>query len=277
MKKTVFIALLATLISLSSCRTTRLAKLEKSNDFDELYKGAIAYYEQGKYGKAQLLFEKISPYYRGTADAEKVQFYWAYSLYYQGLYQLASFRFKSFYQTYGRSEYAEESEYLAAYSLYKDAPDANLDQTSSEEAVIAMQNFLNRWPASQYYVEANKIIDELQVRFETKAYQKAKLYHRLTSGLSYRNYLEAALVTFDAFKNDFPDSKYIEELLYLSVETEFKLANNSITSKKKERFAKTVDYYKEFVEKYPNSEYSEKVADYYSRSIKELAELNKSE
>ena len=174
MKKTVLIALLATLISLSSCRTTRLAKLEKSNDFDELYKGAIAYYEQGKYGKAQLLFEKISPYYRGTTEAEKVQFYWAYSLYYQGLYQLASFRFKTFYQTYGRSEYAEESEYLSAYALYKDAPDANLDQTSSEEAVIAMQNFLNRWPASKYYVEANAIIDELQVRFETKAYQKAK-------------------------------------------------------------------------------------------------------
>lgn len=277
MKKTVLIALLATLISLSSCRTTRLAKLEKSNDFDELYKGAIAYYEQGKYGKAQLLFEKISPFYRGTAEAEKVQFYWAYSLYYQGLYQLASFRFKTFYQTYGRSEYAEESEYLSAYALYKDAPDANLDQTSSEEAVIAMQNFLNRWPASKYYVEANAIIDELQVRFETKAYQKAKLYHRLTSGLSYRNYLEAALITFDAFKNDYPDSKYIEELLYLSVETEFKLADNSIVSKKKERFSKTVAYYKEFVEKYPNSEYSEKVSDYYNRSIKELAELNKSE
>lgn len=276
MKKTVFLAFLTMLIAFSSCKTTRLAKLEKTNDFDELYKGAIAYYEQGKYAKAQLLFEKISPYYRGTIEAEKVQFYWAYSLYYQGLYQLASFRFKTFYQTYGRSEYAEESEYLAAYSLYKDAPDANLDQTSSEEAVVAMQNFLNRWPASQYYVEANKIIDELQVRFETKAYQKAKLYHRLTSGLSYRNYLEAAIVTFDAFKNDFPDSKYIEELLFLSVETEFKLADNSIISKKKERLNKTVAYYREFTEKYPISEYTEKVTDYYNRSKKQLDELNKS-
>jgi outer membrane protein assembly factor BamD len=276
MKKTVFIAILTSLIAFSSCKTTRLAKLEKTNDFDELYKGAIAYYEQGKYAKSQLLFEKISPFYRGTIEAEKVQFYWAYSLYYQGLYQLASFRFKTFYQTYGRSEYAEESEYLAAYSLYKDAPDANLDQSSSEEAVIAMQNFLNRWPASQYYTEANNIIDELQVRFETKAYQKAKLYHRLTSGLSYRNYLEAAIVTFDAFKNDFPDSKYIEELLYLSVETEFKLADNSITSKKKERLNKTVLYYKEFVEKYPISEYTDKVTDFYDRSIKQLNEINKS-
>ncbi|MFT6972364.1 MAG: outer membrane protein assembly factor BamD [Roseivirga sp.] len=276
MKKTVFIAILTSLIAFSGCRTTRMAKLEKTNDFDELYKGAIAYYEQGKYSRAQLLFEKISPFYRGTVEAEKVQFYWAYSLYYQGLYQLSSFRFKTFYQTYGRSEYAEESEYLSAYALFKDAPQANLDQTSSEEAVIAMQNFLNRWPASQYYTEANDIIDELQVRFETKAYQKAKLYHRLTSGLSYRNYLEAAIITFDAFKNDFPDSNYIEELLYLSVETEFKLADNSITSKKKERLTQTVAYYNEFIEKYPISEYTAKVTDYYKQSIKQLNDINKS-
>ena len=213
MKKTVFLALFAVIISLQSC-ANRLAKLEKSDDYEELYQGAIALYEQGKYSKAQLIFEKISPYYRGDIAGEKVHFYWAYSLYYQKLYQLASFRFKNFYQTYGRSSYAEEAEYMAAYSLYRDSPEANLDQTSSEEAVVAMQNFLNRWPASQYYGDANNIIDELQVRFETKAYMKAKLYHKLTTGLSYKNYLEAAIVTFDAFKNDYPDSKYNEELLY---------------------------------------------------------------
>lgn len=275
MKKTVFIAFLIALISFSSC-TTRLAKLEKSNDFEELYKGAIAFYEQGRYGKAQILFEKISPYYRGSIEAEKVQFYWAYSLYYQGLYQLASFRFKNFYQTYGRSDYAEESEYMAAYSLYKDAPDPNLDQSSSEEAVLAMQNFLNRWPASKYYVQANNIIDELQVRFETKAYDKAKLYYKLTTGLSYRNYLEAALVTFEAFKEDFPDSKYNEELLYLSMETGFKLADNSVRSKKKERFTKIVGYYREFMDRFPNSQYLDEVTDWYNRSLKEIEELNKS-
>ena len=105
-----------------------------------------------------------------------------------------------------------------------------------------MQNFLNRYPASRYYEEANAIIDELQVRFETKAYNTAKLYYRLSTGLSFRNYLEAALVTFEAFKEDYPDSKYNEELMYLSVETSFKLANNSILSKKKERLIKRLRY-----------------------------------
>lgn len=274
MRKTVVLTLFVGVSVMFGC-TTRLAKLEKTADFDELYKGAIAYYEQGKYGKAKLLFEKVSPYYRGTLEAEKVQFYWAYCEYYQRLYTLAAFRFKNFYQTYGRSEYAEEAEYMHAYSLYQDAPDSNLDQTSSEEAVIAMQNFLNRRPASQYYVRANEIIDELQVRFETKAYERAKLYYKLSTGLSFRNYLEAALVTFDSFKADFPDSKYNEELMYLSIETNYKLADNSITSRKKERFQKTVAYYNEFLERYPNSEYLAQAQDYLEQSQKELEALNK--
>ncbi|HEY9116613.1 MAG TPA: outer membrane protein assembly factor BamD, partial [Roseivirga sp.] len=209
----------------------------------------------------------------GAEQAEKIRYYWAYCEYYQGLYQLSAYQFKEFYQTFGRSPFAEEAQYMEAYSLYLNSPDAYLDQGSSEQAVLAMQNFLNRYPASQHYQEANDIIDELQVRFETKAYQTAKLYYKLTTGLSYRNYLEAALVTFEAFKEDYPDSKYNEELLYLSVETSYKLADNSIVEKRKERFDKTLDLYREFKEKYPESKYTSDVQDYYDQSIKELNKL----
>lgn len=276
MRKTVVLSLFVGVLVLSGC-TTRLAKLEKSSDYDELYKGAIAYYEQGKYGKAKVLFEKISPYYRGTIEAEKVQFYWAYSEYYQKLYTLSAFRFKNFYQTYGRSEYAEEAEFMHAYSLYSASPDSNLDQTSSEEAVVAMQNFLNKRPASQYYQRANNIIDELQVRFETKAYERAKLYYKLSTGLSFRNYLEAAIVTFDSFKSDYPDSKFNEELMYLLVETGFKLAENSISTKRKERFEKTLVYYNDLEARFPNSEYLERAKAYYDQSKKELEKINKAD
>jgi len=273
MKKTPFLILIFSILTLyTSCKST-LAKLERSNDYNELYNGAIAFYERGKYEKAKILFERIYPYYRGAEEAEKIRYYWAYSEFYQGFYQLSSYQFKEFYQTFGRSPMAEEAQYMEAYSLYMDAPDADLDQGSSEQAVLAMQNFLNRYPASQYYQKANEIIDELQVRFETKAYSNAKLYYKLTTGLSYRTYLEAALVTFEAFKEDYPDSKYNEELLYLSVETSFKLADNSIVSKRKERFDQTIDLYKEFKEKYPESEYTTKVESYYELSIQELNKL----
>lgn len=253
-----------------SCSTARITKIERSNDYEELYQAAVAYYEQGRYDKAKLYLERVSPYYRGSLESEKVLLYWAYSEYYIGFYQLAAYQFKEFYRTYGRSPFAEEAQYMEAYSLYLDSPDAELDQTSSEEAVVAMQNFLNRYPASEHYLEANDMIDELQVRFEKKAYETAKLYYRLTTGLSYRNYLEAALITFETFKNDYPDSDYNEELLFLSVDVSYKLADNSIRSKKKERFDKMYDLYDEFRLKYPESEYMSKAEDFFERSKEEL-------
>lgn len=273
MKKGLFSLLVVSLLLVSASCTTRMAKLEKTTDYNELYNGAIAFYEKGQYAKAKVIFERISPYFRGTDQAERIRYYWAYSEYYQRLYQLAAYQFKEFYQTYGRSPYAQEAQFMEAYSMYQNAPSAELEQTSSEDAVLAMQNFLNRYPASKYYQQANDIIDELQVRFETKAYNTAKLYYKLSTGLTFRNYLEAALVTMEAFKEDFPDSKYNEELLYLSIETSFKLADNSITDKKEGRFDKTLNLYREFKIKYPASTYTQEIEDFYSKSNKELEKL----
>ena len=271
MKKTVKIFIFGLLlISTLGCRTTQITKIERSNDFEELYQAAVAYYEQGRYDKAKLYLERVTPYYRGSLESEKIKYYWAYSEFYLGFYQLAAYQFKEFHRTYGRSPFAENAQYMEAYSLYLDSPDAELDQTSSEEAVVAMQNFLNRYPRSIHYLEANDMIDELQVRFEKKAYETAKLYYRLTTGLSYRNYLEAALITFETFKNDYPDSDYNEEMLYLSVDVSYKLAENSISSKKKERFDKMYDLYEEFRMKYPESEYMSEVEDFYNRSKEQL-------
>ena len=250
-----------------------MAKLERANNYAELLNGAIAFYEKGQYAKAKVLFEKIYPVYTGTEYAEKIRYYWAYSEYNMGLYQLAAYQFSVFYNTYGRSERAEEAQYMEAYSLYLDSPGPDLEQSSSEEAVLYMQNFLNKYPVSQYYQEANDIIDELQVRFETKAYQTAKLYYKLSTGLSFRNYLEAALTTFQTFKSDFPDSKYNEELMFLSVETSFKIANNSVINARKERFDRTLSYYTDFISRYPNSEYSDRINDYYEKSTDELNKL----
>ena len=70
-----------------------------------------------------------------------------------------------------------EAEYLYAYSLYKESPNSNLDQSSTVEAISAMQNFINKYPYSEYSINANEIIDELQIKLETKNFENAKQYY----------------------------------------------------------------------------------------------------
>jgi outer membrane protein assembly factor BamD len=156
----------------------------------------LKYYERKDYYRSVILFDQIRPYLRGTAEAEQVEFYYAYAHYYQKQYLLASHYFKNFHDTYNRSEFAEEAFYMYGYSLYRQSPIYNLDQSSTVEAITAVQTFLNRYPRSEFREDAVKIQVELRQKLEKKAYENAKLYVQLNS-------LNSALIALDNFRKDF--------------------------------------------------------------------------
>ena len=79
MKNFAFLCLcILSMLLLEGCGTTRITKIERSNNYEELYQAAVAYYEQGKFDKAKLYLEKITPYYRGSLENEKIKYYWVY-------------------------------------------------------------------------------------------------------------------------------------------------------------------------------------------------------
>ncbi len=146
-KGLVFSYFLVILLVAAGC--SRFRKIEKSQDWRVKYEAAQNYYSKKEYYKASVLFEQILPIVRGLPEGEKVQFFLAYCQFYDKLYLLASEQFKTFYETYGRSTMAEEARYMYAYSLYQSSPNSELDQTSSINAMAAMQEFLNRYPQQQ--------------------------------------------------------------------------------------------------------------------------------
>ena len=139
-----------------------------------------------------------------------------------------------------------------------------------------MQNYLNRFPLSERKEDATKIIDELQIRLETKAYDIAKLYWDLSEGLFAQNYLEASLVTFENFEKDFPDSQYREELGYLKIVAQFRIFQNSVIAKKEERLYKAIGFYEDFLNYYPGSKYSVQAQKVYEQCLSELSKISKS-
>lgn len=264
-------ALVLVLLVTTGC--SKFRKIQKNPDWKIRYDAAVKYYERGERGdylKAAVLFEELLPLIRGTAEAEKAQFYFAYSQFHQRLFIQSAYHFKSFYETYSRSEFAQESMYMHAYSLFLDSPVQELDQTSSIEAVQAMQNFINKFPDSEYNEQASNTIDELQKKLELKAYSNAKLYGKV------RQY-NSAVIAFENFYKDFPDSKLNEEIFYLQIEAQHNYAKASIYTKQKERYQKTLEYYLAFLEKYPESKYLKEAQKFYSNSLDFIEDLNRNE
>lgn len=241
-----------------------------------LLAAANEYYDKEEYRKAAELYERILPSIGGSSEAEEVSFKVGMANYLVNNFVLADYHFRRFHENYGRSPRAEEAFYLQAYSIYKDAPITSLDATKTREAISTMQNYLNRFPLSERKEDATKIIDELQVRLETKSYDIAKLYWALSEGLFAQSYLEASLVAFENFERDFPDSDYREELGYLKIVAQLRIAQNSILAKKEERLYKAVSYYEDFLNYYPGSKYSVQAQKVYEQCLTEINKISKS-
>jgi outer membrane protein assembly factor BamD len=255
-----------TLLILFTASCSRFRRIEKSDDWKVKYQAGLKYYEKKDYYRTAILFEQILPIVRGLPEGEKVEFYLAYCQYYEKTYLLASNQFKTFFENYGRSQLAEEAYFMYAYSLYVASPAENLDQKSSIEAMGAMQTYVNQFPDSKFADRANEVIAASQKKLEKKGFEGAKQYLKL-------KYYQAAVVSFENFKKSFPDSQYMEELTYLKLLAQYKLANQSIYSKQKDRFSATVDYYKELVDNYPKSEYLKEAQRYYTESLDQLNKL----
>ena len=253
--------LLISLLVVSGCK---FRKIQKSADWKEKYEAAVNYYNEEDYYHANILFEEIIPLIRGTEEAELANFYFAYTYFYQKQYLLSAHHFKSFTEIYARSDYAMEAMYMSAYSLYLQSPEASLDQTSTLEAVAELQAFINKYPYTELAEKADDLIDELRVKLETKAYENTKLYFKI------RRY-KAALVAAETFKVEYPDSKYIPEIMYLSIESAYELAFASIRSKQEERLRDTINRYEELIDKYPDSKYVKMAEKFYEESIEQLA------
>lgn len=260
----VFRFLFFTLLLLTGFSCSKFRKIEKSQDWRVKYDAGLNYYNSKKdYYKASVLFEQIIPIVRGLPEGEKVQFYLAYCQFYDKLYLLASEQFRTFYETYGRSTMAEEARFMYAFSLFESSPNPNLDQTSSVEAMAAMQQFLNRYPNSKFRDQSIEVISTTQVKMEKKGFENAYQYYKMRS-------YKAAIVALDNFIDNFPDSKYQERAFYLIIVSEFRLAEQSIISKQMDRYKSVVDHYKDFVDKYPGSDFLREAEKLYASSLEKI-------
>lgn len=245
----------------ASC--SKYQKLLKSSDYALKYENGVKYYEKKDYFRAVGLFEELENIYKGSDKAEKIQYYMGYCYYNQGDQILASYYFKNFASRYPFSEHREECDYMAAYCSYLNSPDPSLDQTYTYKALEDMQLFINKYPSSTRVAESNKIIDKLRNRLETKSFNAAKLYFNIGD-------YKAAIIAFKDGLNDFPDTQFREDILFFTLKSSYLLAENSIQSKKPERYQSTVDEYYALIAEFPETKYLKEAQKIFENSTENL-------
>ena len=59
-------------------------------------------------------------------------------------------------------------------------------------------------------------------------------------------------------------------MAYLKIEAQFKLAQQSISSKQMERYRSTLDFYQEMLDSFPNSSYLKDAQQFYTASLNQI-------
>ncbi|MDE5980464.1 MAG: outer membrane protein assembly factor BamD [Bacteroidaceae bacterium] len=257
--KNLLILCTAGLLLLTSCNEYQ--SLMKSADYEYRYEAAKAYYAEGKYTKASVLLGDLVATLKGTAWGEECMYLLAMSEYKNKNYETAGDYFKKYYQRYPNGIYTESAFYQSGLALFNQTPDTRLDQTNTIKAMGELQAFMDAYPFSPLKAECQEKVMQLQDKLVEKEVLAAQLYYDLGTyavncfygGTNY----DACIVTARNALNDYPFAaqEKREKLSWLMLSSKYKLANESIESKRVQRFRDAVDEFYAFENDFPESKY----------------------
>ena len=264
MKKTLLriFPVFAMVLLVAGC--SEYVQLLKTGTPQQKYAAGKMYLNAGKHQRAADLFEDIRPMFLGTPQEDSILYFIGLAYYRMRNFEMSGALFDEFRKTYGRSGLLEDAEYLYADGLYRSSPQPNRDQTRTLSAIVAIDEYLQRYPNSRYREEMLDQMESLQDKLKEKAFINAKVYYNIGE-------YKAATVALRNALDQYPDTPYREEILYLIVKSNYLLASNSLESLQRERFMNVQEAYYNFNGEYPESRYSKEVQKMYDDALKFLA------
>ena len=254
--KTWLIFLSATLL-MTGC-AGEFNKVYKYNDMNYRYEYAKQCFAQGKFTNAETLLMDLITLKKGSDEAQESLYMLAMAEYMSRDYESASETFKKYFKTYPKGVYAEQAAFYIGQSLYQSAPEPRLDQSPTNGAITAYQEFLDLFPDSPLRQEATDRMYELYDKLTMKELLSAQLYYNLggyfgnINSNSESNYSSCIVVAQNALKT-FPYTNLREDFSVLIMKSKFELAENSTDEKKLERYRDAEDECYGFINEYPES------------------------
>lgn len=261
-----YLSLIFCVFLLFSCNEYQ--KVLKNEDVKAKYALAEKFYEEGDFKRAKRLFEQIAPKYVGKPQGERVAFFFADTYFKTGDYYLAGYQFERFVKSYPKSDKIQEATFLGAKSYYGLSPRYSLDQTDTDKALSKLQLFINAYPESSYFEEANQMAQVLTAKKEKKQLEIGKQFTKLGEF----NYpiLVSALKALDNFIAENPGSKYREEAFFYKLKATTDLALNSTQFRKKERLQDAINAYNALKKAYPETQFAKEADNLYKTLQRQL-------
>ena len=231
----------------ASCSNS-VSKIIKSGDPQYAYTQALEFYEQEKWDKASSLFEACRHIYVGSPREDSLSFYNAHCKFKERNWSEASDLFDEHRRKFARSPFIEDCEGMYALCYFYMSPPSYRDQSITTQAIIAITEFMSRYPHSEYIGEFQSMLDELTVRLQEKSYMNAYTYYKIGR-------YKSAITAFKNAMKEYPDSPYREQMMYYMTLSSYRLAHNSVESKQLDRYLAMLDHYYTFLGEFPESEY----------------------
>lgn len=275
MKKGIIIGSCVALL-MCSC-ASEFNSVYKYGDNDLKYEYAKECFAYGRFQQATSLLEELVTMKKGTDEAQECLYMLGMAQYCNLDYESASETFRKYGSSYPRGIFAEPAAFYVGQALYQSSPEPRLDQSTTNGAIIAYQQFLDLYPDSKLRPQAQKRIYELHDKLIQKEYLSAELYYNLggyfgnINSNDESNYTAAIITAQNALKT-YPYCSLREEFMLLIMKSKFQLAENSTEEKRLDRYRDAEDECYGFINEFPDSKNVERAERYIAKCKKVIKE-----
>ena len=230
----------------------------KSAGTDYKYEYAKECFARNKFQQAITLLEELVTIKKGSDEAQECLYMLAMAQYCNSDFEAASETFKKYGSSYPRGTYAESAAFYVGQSLYQSAPEPRLDQSPTNGAITAYQQFMDQYPDSKLRPQAQERLYELYDKLIQKEYLSAELYYNLggyfgnINSNEESNYTSCIITAQNALKN-YPYCSLREDFMLLIMKSKFELAENSSEEKRLDRYREADDECYGFLNEFPES------------------------
>jgi outer membrane protein assembly factor BamD len=254
----------ATELKIAEGKAPSYNRLLKSTNYELMYTEGLRYYNMKKkgedyntsanYQKAQNLFDAAfrSQRFVGTERQDSISYYLGCSFYKSGSFDVSEQIFDGFRQSFPNSIFIEDVEYMYAMGFYFSSPDPEYDQTRTLRAMASITDYQRRYPNTVKKTECEERMLELQQKLYKKSYENARLYYTIGQ-------YKAAVKSLNNAIDEYPESPYREELMYLATRSAYLFAKNSIFSMQTDRYMSMMDNYYNLISEYPGTKHLREV------------------